>query len=158
MSQRAHVPTACPQRAQGHGKKTVPVCPMSLDMGTVGARHWGIPTSQSVPNGRRRLYRRPELAPTPPIRRGRLRRVQVEKVTPHRAEGFVIFNDGVQAGVMRGPTLDGLRLAERNGSMMDVELADYGEGWMVDRILPASESWNRLEIRLGDGPEKQGQQ
>ncbi len=71
--------------------------------------------------------------------------MQAEKVTPHRAEGFVAFNDGVEASVMRGPILDGLRLAERNGSMMDVELADYGKGWMVERILPASNQWRVLK-------------
>jgi hypothetical protein len=72
--------------------------------------------------------------------------VQAEKVTPHRAEGFVTFNDGNEASVMRGPILDGLRLAERNGSMMDVDLADYGNGWMVERILPASDAWKALEV------------
>jgi hypothetical protein len=70
----------------------------------------------------------------------------VEKVTPHRAEGVVAFNDGNEASVMRGPILDGLRLAERNGSMMDVELCDYGSGWMVERILPASDQWRALEV------------
>ncbi|MBU3665625.1 MAG: hypothetical protein FGM15_07085 [Chthoniobacterales bacterium] len=99
-----------------------------------------------MPNERRRLYRRLEPPTSPPIRTGKLRRVQVEKVTPHRAEGFVAFNDGVEAGVMRGPILDGVRLAERNGSVMDVDLADYGNGWMVERILPASGQWQALEV------------
>jgi hypothetical protein len=146
MSQRAPVPTACPQRAHGHSMMSVPLCPMSLDMGTGKAHHQPNKTSESVPNERRRLYRRPTLPTSPPIRRGRLRRVQAEKVTPHRAEGFVTFNDGNKASVMRGPILDGLRLAERNGSMMDVELADYGSGWMVERILPASDQWRALEV------------
>jgi hypothetical protein len=72
--------------------------------------------------------------------------VQVERVTPHRAEGFVAFNDGAEASVMRGPILDGLRLAERNGSMIDAELADYGGGWTVAGILPASKEWCVIEI------------
>ncbi len=83
---------------------------------------------------------------SPPIRRGRLCRVQAEKVTPHRAEGFVRFNDGNEASVLRGPILDGLRLAECNGRMMDVDLADYGTGWAVERIRPASDQWRALEV------------
>jgi len=145
MLQRAHVPTTCPQRAQRHGKGTVPVCPTPLRGGTHRAHHCSDQSTGSVPEQRKRLYRAPQQPQGPPIRRGRLRRVQVQKVTPHRAEGFAVFNDGNEASVMRGPILDGLRLAERNGSMMDVELADYGEGWMVERILPASETWKALE-------------
>jgi hypothetical protein len=75
-----------------------------------------------------------------------LRRVQAERFVPHRAEGFVAFNDGVEASVMLGPIMDALRLAERKGSMIDAELADYGEGWMVERILPASEQWQAVEV------------
>jgi hypothetical protein len=146
MTHRAHVPKACPERAQGHSESSVPTCPLSLDRGTGTAHFEGERTRPSVPDGRKRLYR-PLTRPTsPPIRSGRLRRVQVEKVTPHRAEGVVAFNDGNEASVMRGPILDGLRLAERNGSMMDVELCDYGSGWMVERILPASDQWRALEV------------
>ena len=47
---------------------------------------------------------------------------------------------------MLGPIMDALRLAERKGSMIDAELADYGEGWMVERILPASDQWQAVEV------------
>jgi len=100
----------------------------------------------TCPNTRRRLFRPPQLPKGGPIRKGRLRRVQVERCTPHRAEAFVAFNDGVEASAMRGPILDGLRLAERNGSMIDAMLADYGNGWMVEGILPTSNEWQRLEV------------
>jgi hypothetical protein len=142
----APVPQPCPDRAHGHSGSSVPTCPLSLDRGTGTAHFEGKRTRPSVPNERRRLYRRPTPPTSAPIRRGRLRRVQAEKVTPHRADGFVAFNDGNEASVMRGPILDGLRLAERNGSMMDVDLADYGNGWMVERILPASDAWKALEV------------
>jgi len=142
----APVPQACPERAPGHGETSVPLCPGSLDRGTATAHMEGGRTRPTVPQDRRRLYR-PITRPTsPPIRRGRLCRVQAEKVTPHRAEGFVRFNDGNEATVLRGPILDGLRLAECNGRMMDVDLADYGTGWAVERIRPASDQWRALEV------------
>jgi hypothetical protein len=146
MTQCAHVPKACPERAHGHGESSVPTCPLSLDRGTGTAHFKGSEVEPSVPQERRRLYRPAQLPSSPPIRGGRLRRVQVERVTPHRAEGFVAFNDGAEASVMRGPILDGLRLAERNGSMIDAELADYGGGWTVAGILPASKEWCVIEI------------
>jgi hypothetical protein len=150
MSLSAPMPQPCPNLPQGQGNTTLPLCPHPLRGGQVGQGYCkGNETPEkptTCPEPRRRLYRRPEPPTSAPIRRGRLRRVQAEKVAPHRAEGFVAFNDGVEASVMRGPILDGLRLAERNGSMMDVELADYGNGWMVERILPASGQWARLEL------------
>lgn len=150
MTQLAPMPRACPSLPQGQGKSTLPLCPSPLREGQGGAGHCKVikraDEGMVCPAPRKRLFRRPELPSSPPIRKGRLRRVQVEKVTPHRAEGFVAFNDGVEASVMRGPILDGLRLAERNGSMIDAELADYGEGWMVERILPASGQWRALEV------------
>lgn len=145
MAPCAPVPKACPERAHGHSESSVPTCPLSLDRGTGTAHFKGEERKPSVPQERRRLYRRPEPPTSPPIRRGRLRRVQVENVTPHRAEGFVAFNDGVEASVMRGPILDGLRLAERNGSMIDALLEDYGKGWLVAAILPASGQWEPLK-------------
>jgi len=149
MSLSAPMPQACPNLPQGQGIKTLPLCPHPLRGGQVGQVNTKDKNEAekvtTCPEPRRRLYRRPTLPTSPPIRRGRLRRVQAEKVTPHRAEGFVRFNDGVEASVMRGPILDGLRLAERNGSMMDVEVADYGNGWAVERILPPSGKWAKLE-------------
>ena len=146
MAACAPVPKACPQRAHGHSKMSVPLCPVSLDRGTGKAHHQPNKTSWSVPQERKRLYRPAQPPSSPPIRRGRLRRVQAERFVPHRAEGFVAFNDGVEASVMLGPIMDALRLAERKGSMIDAELADYGEGWMVERILPASEQWQAVEV------------
>lgn len=146
MAPCAPVPQACPERAHGHGESSVPTCPLSLDRGTGTAHFEGNQRKPSVPQERRRLYRPVQPPSSPPIRKGRLRRVQVEKVAPHRAEAFVAFNDGVEASVMRGPILDGLRLAERNGAMLDADLADYGAGWMVERVLPASDQWQRLEL------------
>jgi hypothetical protein len=75
-----------------------------------------------------------------------LSRVQVEHLRPHRAEAFVAFNDGTEATAARGPILDGLQLASRNGAMIDAELADYGNGWMVERLLPTSEQWRPLNV------------
>lgn len=142
----APVPQACPERAHGRGVSSVPLCPLSLDRGT-GTAHFEVnEVEPSVPQERRRLYRRAEPPTSAPIRKGRLRRVQVEKVTPHRAEGFVAFNDGVEASAPRGPILDGLRLAERNGAMIDAELADYGAGWLVTRVMTPSSHWQRLEV------------
>ena len=89
----ARVPQACPERAQGHGVSSVPTCPLSLDRGTGTAHFEGNQRKPSVPEERRRLYRRHEPPTSPPICQGRLRRVQVDKVTPHRAEAFVAFND-----------------------------------------------------------------
>jgi hypothetical protein len=150
MSLSAPLPRTCPDLPQGQGKSTLPLCPSPLREGQEGAGHCKVietaDKGRVCPAPRKRLYRRPEPPAVAPIRKGRLRRVQVEKVTPHRAEGFVMFNDGNEASVMRGPILEGLRLAERNGSMMDVELADYGNGWAVERILPASRQWARLEV------------
>jgi len=146
MAACAPVPKACPQRAHGHSKMSVPLCPVSLDRGTGKAHYQPNKTSWSVPQERKRLYRPAQPPSSPPIRRGRLRRVQAERFVPHRAEGFVAFNDGVEASVMIGPIMDALRLAERKGSMIDAELADYGEGWMVERILPASEQWQAVEV------------
>lgn len=145
MAPCAPVPKACPERAQGRSVSSVPLCPLSLDRGTGTAHFEGSQRKPSVPQERRRLYRRPEPPTSPPIRKGRLRRVQVEKITPHRAEGFVAFNDGVEAAAPRGPILDGLRLAERNGSMIDALLEDYGNGWLVAAILPASGQWEPLK-------------
>ena len=146
MAPCAPVPQACPERAQGRSVSSVPLCPLSLDRGTGTAHFEGNERKPSVPQERRRLYRPVQLPSSPPIRKGRLRRVQVEKVTPHHAEGFVAFNDGIEASVMRGPILDGLRLAERNGAMLDAELADYGTGWLVTRIMAPSDQWQRLEL------------
>ena len=142
----APVPKACPQRAHGRSVSSVPLCPLSLDRGTGTAHFEGNKRKPSVPQERRRLYRPAQLPSSPPIRRGRLRRVQAERFVPHRAEGFVAFNDGVEASVMLGPIMDAMRLVERKGSMIDAELADYGEGWMVERILPASGQWRALEV------------
>jgi hypothetical protein len=150
MSLSAPMPQACPNLPQGQGQMNLPPCPSPFRGGQVGAGHTAgkneAENRGTCPEQRRRLYRPPQRPTSPPIRRGRLRRVQVEKVTPHRAEGFVAFNDGVEASVMRGPILDGLRLAERNGAMLDAELADYGTGWMVERVLPVSDQWQRLEL------------
>lgn len=146
MAPCAPVPQACPERAHGRSVSSVPLCPLSLDRGTGTAHFEGRDRESSVPQGRKRLYRPAQLPSSPPIRSGRLRRVQVEKVTPHRAEGFVAFNDGVEASVMRGPILDGLRLAERNGAMLDAELSDYGTGWLVTRIIAPSDQWQALEV------------
>lgn len=156
MAPCAPVPKACPERAQGRSVSSVPLCPLSLDRGTGTAHFEGSQRKPSVPQERRRLYRRPEPPTSPPIRKGRLRRVQVEKMlsrksvntkkdNAHRAEGFVAFNDGVEAAAPRGPILDGLRLAERNGSMIDALLEDYGNGWLVAAILPASGQWEPLK-------------
>jgi hypothetical protein len=150
MSLSAPMPQPCPNLPQGQGNPTLPPCPHPLRGGRMGRGYCEVKEASkkptTCPEPRRRLYRRPEPPTSAPIRRGRLRRVQAEKVTPRRAEGFVAFNDGNEASVMRGPILDGLRLAERSGSMMDVELADYGAGWTVERILPASGQWARLEL------------
>jgi len=146
MATCAPVPKACPQRAHGHSKMSVPLCPMSLDMGTGKAHHQPNKTSGSVPQERKRLYRPAQPPSSPPIRRGRLRRVQAERFVPHRAEGFVAFNDGVEASVMLGPIMDALRLAERKGSMIDAELSDYGEGWIVTLIMAPSDQWDTLKI------------
>ena len=145
MAPCAPVPQACPERAHGRSVSSVPLCPLSIDRGTGTAHLEGRDRESSVPQGRKRLYRPAQLPSSPPIRSGRLRRVQVEKVTPHRAEGFVAFNDGVEAAAPRGPILDGLRLAERNGSMIDALLEDYSNGWLVAAILPASGQWEPLK-------------
>lgn len=150
MTQLAPLPRTCPNLPQGQGNSTLPLCPSPLREGQEGAGHCKVirraDEGRVCPSPRKRLYRRPEPPISAPIRRGRLRRVQVEKVTPHRAEAFVAFNDGVEASVMRGPILDGLRLAERNGAMLDAELADHGTGWLVTRIMAPSDQWQALEV------------
>lgn len=148
MNNLAHLPQPCPNLAHGHGLHTLPTLPTPLwgghgQEGRITEKKEADKVTP-CPTPRRRLYRPPQANLAPIKNRGRLCRVQVERVTPHRAEGAVAFNDGTEASVARGPILDGLRLAERNGSMIDVELADYGNGWMVGKILPPSAEWRPL--------------
>lgn len=87
-----------------------------------------------------------------PIRRGRVRRVQVERIALRREAAEVWFNDGVEAAAPRGPIADRLRAVERSGEMIDAELADYGSGWIVEAVEAVSAEWRRLEVWLPSAP------
>lgn len=151
MNNLAHLPQPCPNLAHGHGPQTLPTLPHPLrgGHGQEGALTEKKEADQErpCPTERRRLYRRPQTNLAPAQRRGRLSRVQVETLRPHRAEAFVAFNDGVEATAARGPVLDGLQLASRNGAMIDVELADYGNGWLVEQLSPPSDCWQPLRLQ-----------
>jgi hypothetical protein len=94
----------------------------------------------------------PEAATVPPagpaLRRGRVRRVQVERIVIRREAAEVWFNDGVEATVPRGPIAERLRGVERSGEMIDGVLADHGNGWIIEAVEAASAEWRQIEVEF----------
>ena len=79
-------------------------------------------------------------------RRGRLRRVQVAHLGGTPAGCLVEFNDGTEARVGWGADRGRLARTAAAAAWIDAELVDRGTGWLVDRLLPASTSWQPLEV------------
>ena len=81
------------------------------------------------------------------LRKMRLQRVQVEKVSLADDKAIIDFNDGSAASVSTSVHLFN-RLTEirRRASMHDVTCRDYGRGWVVAEVFPPSDEWERPDI------------
>jgi hypothetical protein len=79
------------------------------------------------------------------VRHGRLRRVQIARLDGPSDASFVEFNDGTEARAGRSTDRSELVRAEAKADFVDAELVDRGTGWLVWRLLPASDQWRPLE-------------
>lgn len=79
------------------------------------------------------------------VRQGRLRRVQVARLSGRPDSSIVEFNDGTEARAGRSTDRRKLEAIVEAAGWTDAELVDRGTGWLLWRLLPASNEWRPLE-------------
>jgi hypothetical protein len=79
------------------------------------------------------------------VRQGRLRRVQISRLAGRPEASLVEFNDGTEARAGRSSDRRQLEAIADAAAWTDVELIDRGTGWLLWRLLPASDAWRPLE-------------
>lgn len=60
------------------------------------------------------------------------------------------FNEGDQytARAFKDAHIKKLKAADKSGDTLDIDLVDYGTGWLVAKIRPPSKEWKRPELRV----------
>ena len=154
----------CPKRAQSVPMGTVDVCVPRAHPFKGGHGHATTssifqrkekdrpcPTSGTQ---RKRLFRPPSepeqvdnVSLKKPTRTTLLHRVQVESVENKETHALVAFNCGTLSVVRKdGKMRHRLDMAQVEASMNNIQLGDFGSGWVVMDISPPSAEWKRNEV------------
>lgn len=82
-------------------------------------------------------------------RRAKLTRNQVEHMEGEFGN-VAIFNEGQDYAARATRETDRKRLAQasQSGEPLDIELVDYGSGWLVEKIKRPSEEWQKAQIEV----------
>lgn len=82
-------------------------------------------------------------------RRAKLTRNQVERIEGEFCN-VAIFNEGQDYAARATRETDRKRLAQasQSGEPLDLELVDYGSGWLVKKIKRPSEEWQKAQIEV----------
>jgi hypothetical protein len=117
-----------------------------------GLRHWEI---LGVFKARRQSGKNPRVTILANLdacrRRAKLTRNQVEHMGGEFGN-LANFNEGEDYAARATGETDRKRLeqASKSGEPLDLELADYGSGWIIEKIKPASEEWQKAHIEISE--------
>ena len=149
---------AITHRARVEGKREVPLTTqLCEEFGILnrkakesGLRHWEM---LGVLKVHRQTGKNPQVTIIANLgrcrRRAKLTRNQVERMDGEFGN-LAIFNEGEDYAARATGVADRKRLerASQGGEPLDLELADYGSGWLVEKIETASEDWQKARIEI----------